>query len=134
MPLRWTISPLEHIVVCVFEGVVTLADIVAYFAALEAAGASHYRKILDATRGECSLSAEELGRLAAQTKSSGARRTPGPVAVVTGVSRNDTIVTNLRAMTPNDRRLRMFPNIHDARRWLSTAPLGNPSGHARRPT
>ena len=52
MPLRWTISPLEHIVVCVFEGVVTLADIAAYFAALEAAGASHYRKILDAMHGQ----------------------------------------------------------------------------------
>ena len=47
-------------VVCVSEGVATKDELVAYFKALEAAGAPHYRKMLDASRAECHLSADEL--------------------------------------------------------------------------
>jgi hypothetical protein len=125
MPLHWKISPLEHIVVCIFEGAVTAADIVGYFRALEAAGAQHYRRILDATRGECTLSEVEVAKLAAQAKSFGASGTPAPVAVVTGSTRNDTIVSNLRKLTPANRRMRAFLNIHEARRWLSREPEGS---------
>ena len=126
MPLRWKIAPLEHMVVCVFEGVITRDDIMGYFAAIESAGALTYHKILDATRGECSLSDLELRRLATHIKSSGASGKPGAVAVVTGTPRNDNIVAHLKAMTPMDRRLRLFPNIHEARRWLDHVPRVNP--------
>ena len=46
MPLHWKIAPLEQMVVCVSEGAVTKDELMAYFKALEAAGASHYRKML----------------------------------------------------------------------------------------
>lgn len=121
-------------VVCVFEGVVTLKEIMEYLADLESAGALGYRRILDATQGECSLSETELRRVTVHTGSFSRRGTSGPIAVVTGSSRNDKVVTNLRAMTPTDRPLRMFTTIHDARRWLSNAPLGSPTRDARRPT
>ena len=134
MPLRWKIAPLEHMVVCEFVGVVTLNDIIEYFAEIERAGAMSYRKILDATRGECGLSGAELGRLAAQAGSTGRRGTPGPIAVVTGSSRNDKVVTNLRTLASIDRRLWMFPTIHDARWWLARQPLGTPSRDPRPPT
>lgn len=120
-------------VVCDFESVVTMADITVFFAELEAAGALYFRKIFDASRGECSLSKAELERLAAHTKAFGLRATPGPVAVVTGSSPNDQIVANFQAMTPSGRRLRMFPDIHEARRWLAKMPLGSPLTGARRP-
>jgi hypothetical protein len=133
MPLRWKIAPLEHMVVCDFEGMFTIADITAFFAELETAGALYFRKIFDATHGECGLAEAELDRLAAHTKAFSLRATPGPVAVVTGASRNDQIVTNFRAMTPSGRRLRMFPNIHEARQWLARMPLGSPFRGARLP-
>lgn len=126
MPLHWTIAPLEHMVVCVFEGAVTVDDIIAYFAAVGGAGALSYRKIMDATRGECTLSETELARLAELIKSSGSTSAPGPVAIVTGSSGNDRVVRNFRTITPKGRRLRTFRSIHAARRWLDSEPLGSP--------
>jgi hypothetical protein len=134
MPLHWRISPLEHTVVCVFEGVVTAKDIIAYFAAIAAAGAQSYRKIFDATRGECGLSDAELAEMAAHVRSAGSRGTPAPVAVVTGASGNDQVVAHLKAMTPpGQRRLRVFPNIHEARRWVNKVPAGRPPPGDKRP-
>lgn len=112
-------------VVCVAEGVVTLADLMEYFAALEAANASHYRKILDATLGENGLSEADLARLVTQAKSLAWRGTPGPMAVVTGSAGNDTLVANVRAMLRPGRRMREFATIHEARRWLERTPLGS---------
>jgi len=125
MPLRWTIAPLEHMVVCVAEGVVTMADLMKYFAALDAAGASHYRKILDATRGRNALSDAELAELSAYAKSLGWRGTPGPMAIVTGSAGNDRVVANVRAMLRPGRRMREFRTIHEAREWLERTPLGS---------
>lgn len=126
MPLHWTIAPLEHMVVCVFEGVVTVDDIIGYFGAVGGAGALSYGKIMDATRGECTLSETGLARLAQLMKSSGSSATPGQVAIVTGSSGNDRVVRNFRTMTPKGRRLRTFRSIHAARRWLDSEPLGSP--------
>jgi hypothetical protein len=127
MPLRWTVTPLEHMVVCVFEGAVTIDDIIAYFAAIGGAKATSYRKIVDATRGECTLSQPELARLTGLIKSSGSHgTTAGPLAIVTGSSGNDRVVRNFRTMTPKGRRLRTFRSIHAARRWLDSEPLGSP--------
>lgn len=127
MPLRWTISPLEHIVVCIFEGLVTTDEILDYLAAIESAGAFHYRKILDMTRVECSLPDGEIMWLAAHARSLGSPGVPGPMAVVTGASRNDRAVTNIRTITPIGRKLRTFPNIHEARQWLASVPPGRPA-------
>jgi hypothetical protein len=64
MPLRWTISPLEHIVVCVADGIVTFADIMTYYDALEKAQAVAYQKILVAAAGKSRLSKEEMAGIA----------------------------------------------------------------------
>jgi hypothetical protein len=126
MPLRWKIAPLEHMVVCVFEGTVTAQDVAAYFAALEAAGASRYRRIIDISRGECTLSDDEVSRLGVRTGSADRSMPPGAMAIVTGSSRNDRTVTNLRRMNPPGRQMRAFRTIHEARRWLGGLP--QPSG------
>src|SRR4029450_5853597 len=57
MPLHWNIAPLEQMGVCVSEGVVSKDELLAYFKALEEAGAVHYRKLLDASGAECHLTA-----------------------------------------------------------------------------
>jgi len=128
MPLHWKIAPLEHMVVAVFEGEVGLDEVLAYFAALDAAGAIYYRKLMDATHGTCRFSEGEIARLAAQAGAFDRSGTPGPMAVVTGAAGNDPFVTNLRALTPKGRRLRTFSNIHEARRWLGRMAPGRPPG------
>ncbi len=64
-------------VVCVSEGAVTKDELMAYFKALEEAGAAHYRKLLDASRAECGLSADEIAELGAYAKSLKWSGTPG---------------------------------------------------------
>jgi hypothetical protein len=127
MPLHWKIAPLEHMVVCVAEGDITLDELMAYFAAVEAAGAGHYRKILDATRGGNGLSEEEVTRLASYTKLLGEGGTPGPMAVITGSGGNDEVAASVRKMLRPGRRMREFQTIHEARRWLDRTALGRPS-------
>ena len=102
----------------------TFDDVVACFSAIGAAGASAYRKIMDATNGDCTLSAAELDKLADLVKSAASHATPGAVAIVTGSSGNDTVVRNFRTITPRGRPLRTFRSIHAARRWLNSQPLG----------
>ena len=136
MPLRWKIAPLERMVVCVAEGTVTMKDLMEYFTALEAAGASDYRKILDATRGENALSDADRKQLAAYAKNYGRRGNPGPMAVVTGAAGNDTVVADVRMMLRDGRRMREFPTIHEARLWIdkvaSTQKNAAPSPGRRR--
>jgi hypothetical protein len=127
MPLRWKIAPLDLMVVCVAEGVVTYDDLTAYFAALDAAGASHYRRILDATHAENRLSELELARLVAHARSLGWSGAPGPMAVVTGSAGNEGVVADVRAMLRTGRRMREFRTIHEARKWLEGEEPGRPA-------
>jgi hypothetical protein len=92
--------------------------------ALEAAGASHYRTMLDASRAEYHLTKAELAELAAYARSLKRQGTPGPMALFTGSSGNDDFVRSVSAMLRPGRRLRTFSTIHEARRWLDRAPLG----------
>jgi hypothetical protein len=123
MPLRWKIAPLERMVVCVAEGDVTIDDLMAYFAAIEAAGASHYRKLLDATRGHNRLSEDDLAKIAAYSRSLGWRGDPGPMAVVIGAAGKDKLVADVRSMLRTGRRMRAFATIHEARQWLDSESL-----------
>src|SRR5262245_21739467 len=118
MPLRWKIAPLEQMVVCVSEGIVTRDELMAYFKALDEAGASRYRKMLDASRAECHLAAEEIAEIAAYAKSLKGQGTPGPMAIFTGSFGNDEFVRAVSTMLRPGRRLRTFSTIHEARRWL----------------
>ena len=127
MPLHWKIAPLEQMVVCVSEGVVTKDELLGYFKALEEAGAGHYRKMLDASRAECHLTAGETAELAAYAKSLKAQGTPGPMAIFTGSSGNDAFLRNVSVLLRPGRRLRTFSTIHAARRWLDGAPPGRAS-------
>ena len=49
MPIRWTISHEERLVVATTQGVVTLKDIEAYLDALVVADAAPYAKLFDAS-------------------------------------------------------------------------------------
>lgn len=122
MPLNWTIAPLEHTVVCVSESVVTLQDVLAFYDALEKAGALPYRKIIDASIGSLGLTDAEIAQLTARTRQLRQGTTLGAMAVVTVSGRKAGLSKILRALSTVDRPLRIFDNIHDARRWLDTRP------------
>jgi hypothetical protein len=123
MPLRWRISPLEHLVICEAEGVVTLTDILLYYEALDRAGAFPVQKIFVATTGTSGLSPSEVVQLARQISVLGARGPLGDVAIVAGASRDNKLAEIFRTLAAVNRPLRMFATIHQARRWLSQRPI-----------
>ena len=86
MPLQWKVSHLDHMVVCVSEGAVTLKDFQEYLAALL-------------------TSFLEIDGL-------------GPFAVVAGSKRNDGLTSVFRSLATVRRPMRLFPDIHAARKWL----------------
>lgn len=123
-PLSWKIAPLEQMVVCTAEGTVTLPDMLAYFRALDQAGAFPYQKIFIATAGVSGLSQEDLGIIARELQTRRKTGRFGEVAVVAGTSANKELADIFRTLAQVDRPLFICATIHDARQWLARRRAG----------
>jgi hypothetical protein len=132
MPLSWKIAPLEQMVVCTAEGTITLADMLAYFRALDQAGAFPYQKIFIATAGVSGLSKGDIGIVVEELRSRRKTGRFGEVAVVAGASRNNALADIFRLLSQVDRPLFICATIHDARRWLAKRRAGKEARGARR--
>ena len=66
MPMRWTISHDERLVMVTAEGQVTLLEIEAYFDAVVLAGAQPYAKLLDASGMDARLSDADVMAIGAR--------------------------------------------------------------------
>ena len=120
MPLQSRVSRIDRLVICVSEGIVTLEDFRRCLADLEKAGALSYAKIFDATHGTSGLSDADRAALAAllgeRHKASGL----GPFAIVAGSDRNTGLAQLFRTLATVARPMRLFADIHAARKWLNT--------------
>ena len=123
MSLRWKISPLEQIVVVIADGVVTFDDIQRYDEAVGAARAASWQKIFVIADARSALSPDEIAALGGRLR--GLRRAGalGAVAIVAGGSRSG-FASCLRMLASVERPLRIFPSIHEARRWLQVQRHG----------
>ena len=120
MSLQWKVSHLDHMVICVSEGIVTLQDFQEYLAALKQENALAFRKIFIATEGTSGMSSEDRVELAALLTRFLEIDGLGPFAVVAGAERNDGLATIFKSLATVRRPMRLFPDIHAARKWLST--------------
>lgn len=120
MSLQWKVSPLERMVVCVSEGIVTLDDFREYLAALKREKALPFSKIFVATQGKSGMSDGDRVKLEALLTSFLEIDGLGPFAVVAGSRRNDGLAAVFRSLATVRRPMRLFPDIHAARKWLST--------------
>ena len=120
MSLQWKVSHLDHMVICVSEGIVTLEDFQEYLAALKREKALSFPKISIATDGISGMSGEDRVELAALLTSFLEIDGLGPFAVVAGAERNDGLATIFKSLATVRRPMRLFPDIHAARKWLST--------------
>ena len=126
MPLNWTISHAEKLVVAIADGEVEHADIDRYLEALIAGGAMPYRKLFDITFAPISMGAAQLRalgtRVAQHAREGGAI---GPLAIVVGSERAREMAGIFGAAARADRPLRIFDDVVRARAWLdSLAPSG----------
>jgi hypothetical protein len=120
MSLQWKVSHLDHMVICVSEGVVTLGDFQEYLAALKKENALPFRKIFIATEGRSGMSVDDRKKLAVLLTNFLETEGLGPFAVVAGVKRNSELAEVFKSLSTVRRPMRLFPDIHAARKWLGT--------------
>lgn len=120
MSLQWKVSHLDRMVICVSDGVVTLKDFQEYLAALKREKALPFPKIFVATQGTSGMSDAERVKLAGLLSNFLEIDGLGPFAVVAGSKRNDGLAAVFKSLATVRRPMRLFPDIHAARKWLST--------------
>jgi hypothetical protein len=122
MPIRWTISHEERLVVATTDGVVTLQDIEAYLDALVVAEAMPYAKLFDATDVDPQATDHDVMMLGARMRAYVATWPGGPLAfvVTTRVARD--FVDRFLNLAAASRPVNIFQTVDEARRWLDAQP------------
>ena len=120
MPMRWTISHDERLVMVTADGLVTLLEIEAYFDAVVVAGAQPYAKLLDASTMEVRLSDADVmavgARMSAYVKDQ--KWEGGPAAFVATSRVNREFIKRFINLTASPRQAKIFQTVNEARRWL----------------
>ena len=122
MPIRWTISHEERLVVVTTKGVVTLKDIEAYLDALVVAEAMPYAKLFDASDLDLQATDHDVMMLGARMRAYVATWPGGPLAfvVTTRVARD--FVDRFLNLAAAPRPVNIFRTADEARRWLDAQP------------
>lgn len=126
MPLNWTIDSQARRVEIVAEGDVTMAEAMAFFEAVEGAGALPYDKLLDGARGTAAMAPEELMAIAARIRAQHGLSSVGALAVVATREQAQSLARLLGALAVADRPLKVFDEIRPARRWLDLQAARRP--------
>ncbi|MBV9832832.1 MAG: hypothetical protein JO055_00410 [Alphaproteobacteria bacterium] len=118
MPIRWTLSHAEHLVLSKVTGEVGRAEFEGYLGEIAAAGAMPYRKILDLTFAPLGLSAADvkvLGKVVSDYAKSG-RIGAFAIVVDADATREASAIFGENAQV--DRPFAIFDKMAEARAWL----------------
>ena len=118
MPVHWTISHPQRLVVAVAKEPVTVADIEQYFAGVTADGGMAYAKIFEITASPMALSEENLRALGQRVMFYAQHGQVGPVAIVAASDESYAQAQAFAAAAVARRPLRIFRELHAARKWL----------------
>jgi hypothetical protein len=122
MPVHWTVSHPQRLVVAVAKDEVTVADIEQYFAGVTADGAMAYRKIFEITHTPNALSDENLKALGQRVVFYAQHGQIGPVAIVAASDESYAQARIFAAAAQVRRPLQIFRELHAARQWLDEQP------------
>ena len=120
MPVHWTVSHPQRLVVAVAKDQVTVADIEQYFAGVTADGAMAYAKIFEVTHTPGALSDENLNALGQRVVFYAQHGQVGPVAIVAASEESYQKASVFAAAAKVSRPLMIFRELHAARRWIDT--------------
>jgi hypothetical protein len=122
MPVHWTVSHPQRLVVAVAKGDVTVADIEQYFAGVTAEGGMSYRKIFEITHTPRALTQENLQALGQRVVFYAQHGQIGPVAIVAASDESYTQAQVFAGAAKVSRPLQIFREMHVARQWLDSQP------------
>lgn len=118
MPLNWTIDSQTRTVDVVAQDEVTVANAMAFFDAIEGAGALPYKTLIDGSRGRAMMSDEDLMALVVRIRQQHQLSIIGPLAIVLSPEQAHQLARVLGAAAVADRPMKVFDELRPARRWL----------------
>src|SRR5476651_309931 len=123
MPVHWTISHPNRLVVAVTKDEVDAKDIEQYFAGVTAEDAMSYRKIFEITHTPQALNEANLKMLGQRVVYYAQNGQIGPVAIVAASDESYAQAQIFAQAAQVSRPLQVFRELHAARRWLDDQPV-----------
>jgi hypothetical protein len=118
VPITWTIDHNRRMLTAVCQGDITLRDFEDYLDAVVVAGSMPYRKLFDGTRGDSTMTDEEMMLLGARIRAYHAVGPMGPLAIVAVTEHTHGLARLFGALAAADRPIKIFRDIRAAQRWL----------------
>jgi hypothetical protein len=122
VPITWTIDHEQRLLTAVCEGNVTLHEIEEYLDAVVVAGSMPYRKLFDGSRGDSSMTDEEMMLLGARIRAYHSEGRIGALAIVVTTEHTRGLARLFGALAAANRPIKIFRDIRAARRWLDAQP------------
>lgn len=125
MPIHWTISHPTGLVVAVCKDVVNRLDIEAYLDGVAVESAMPYRKIFELHDAVSGLSDDDMMALGAHIQVCAMASEPmGPLAIVAPTDEQYEYARRYATLAAARRPLKIFRELHVARRWLESLEIG----------
>ena len=118
MPVHWTISHPQRLVVAVAKEPVTVADMEQYFAGVTADGGMAYAKIFEITHSPLAISEENLKALGQRVMFYAQHGQIGPLAIVAASDESYAQAQIFANAATVKRPLQIFRELHAARQGL----------------
>jgi hypothetical protein len=118
MPLQWALEPDRKFIAITGRGDVTSGDVMALLDAMLDAGARGYRKLVDLSDADTSMTRDELLMLGVRVRGVHGQGGMGPLALVlpkTGATQAEMFFGMMAAA---DRPLRIFRDAEEAGQWI----------------
>jgi hypothetical protein len=121
VPIRSTFYHPDRLVIGVATGKLTLADLVEFARGIAEAKVVHYRKIVDVLDAYPGFTEAELTAFAQYIRQYPVDGTRGAIAFVADRKRGE-LAKLFASIEIGGRPARVFPNIHEARKWIADNP------------
>lgn len=118
MPLKWVIEPDRKFIAVTGEGDVTYKDVSDVLDAMLDAGTRGFRKLIDLSRADTTMTREELLTLGVRIRGVHGTGRVGPLALLppkSGAVQTETLFGMISAA---DRPFRLFRDLDEATDWI----------------
>src|SRR5258708_30423330 len=119
MPLHWTVSHPQRLVIAIAKGDVQAEEVKKYLADIFAQGGGPYRKMFDVSQTETAFDESALKGFAETVRRRAAIKPIGPVAIVAASDESFRQAGVFAEAATVDRPIKIFREQHEARRWLN---------------
>ncbi len=119
MPLHWTLSHPQRLVIAIAKGEVKPQEVEKYLADMFAQGGAPYRKMFDVSQTQTAFDDSVLKGFAETVRRHGAAGPIGPIAIVAANDETFRQAAVFAEAATVDRPIKIFREQHEARRWLN---------------